>query len=301
VAAEPSKAPDAQTTPSQESVGSRSSRKRKRASDVVHSSRKRKQQSPLKAISGFFRSWVISQPQEDDGDIEDEIVVASSQIAISPQPAEERQNAPSPVVVVPVGSADLFGSIRVPATSVEQTATRKRGRARKSQTPTPAPIQSQSQSQAREERLLKRKASVLETLAASETREASVVRETEREPREGPDTQLVKAARLSQSETNAGRLTERRSQVNSATPDVAADLTDGLGQNEMDMVQEAVRATKERVKATPKSILGRLRDVLVDLPSMILGSQEERELDDMLFDVRRAMHEAARRGREADQ
>ena len=54
-----------------------------------------------------------------------------------------------------------------------------------------------------------------------------------------------------------------------------------------------------RPKAKPASIIGRLRRVLSDCRQLVLGSQEEeREFDDVLFEVRREVHEAGRRGRE---
>ncbi|KAK5140778.1 hypothetical protein LTR04_002853, partial [Oleoguttula sp. CCFEE 6159] len=50
--------------------------------------------------------------------------------------------------------------------------------------------------------------------------------------------------------------------------------------------------------AQPKSIMDRLRGILADCRSLVLGSQEERELDDVLFEVRREVHEAGRRSRD---
>ncbi|TKA62957.1 hypothetical protein B0A49_11607, partial [Cryomyces minteri] len=53
-----------------------------------------------------------------------------------------------------------------------------------------------------------------------------------------------------------------------------------------------------RRTAQPKSIMDRLRGILADCRSLVLGSQEERELDDVLFEVRREVHEAGRRSRD---
>ena len=58
------------------------------------------------------------------------------------------------------------------------------------------------------------------------------------------------------------------------------------------------QSTPSRVKAKPASILGRLRRVLSDCKQLVLGSQEEREFDDVLFEVRKEVHEAGRRGRD---
>ncbi|KAK5009612.1 hypothetical protein LTR28_000186 [Elasticomyces elasticus] len=62
--------------------------------------------------------------------------------------------------------------------------------------------------------------------------------------------------------------------------------------------EEQAAATPGRAIAKPKSILERLRGILVDCKNMVLGSQEERELDYVLFQVRREVHEAGRRARE---
>ena len=56
--------------------------------------------------------------------------------------------------------------------------------------------------------------------------------------------------------------------------------------------------TPTRQKAKPASIMGRLRRVLSDCRQLVLGSQEEREFDDVLFEVRKEVHEAGRRGRD---
>ena len=59
------------------------------------------------------------------------------------------------------------------------------------------------------------------------------------------------------------------------------------------------RKMDQRPKAKPASILGRLKRILSDCKQMVLGSQEEREFDDMLFEVRKEVHEAGRRGQGA--
>ena len=52
-----------------------------------------------------------------------------------------------------------------------------------------------------------------------------------------------------------------------------------------------------RVMLTPRSILGRLKKILSDCSQMVLGSQEERQFDDVLFELRTEVHAAGRRGR----
>ncbi|KAF2197514.1 hypothetical protein GQ43DRAFT_484083 [Delitschia confertaspora ATCC 74209] len=49
---------------------------------------------------------------------------------------------------------------------------------------------------------------------------------------------------------------------------------------------------------TPKSLLGRLKNVLSDLSQLVLGRQEEREFDDVLFEMRKEVHAAGKRGEE---
>lgn len=58
------------------------------------------------------------------------------------------------------------------------------------------------------------------------------------------------------------------------------------------------RSFAERVILTPRSILGRIRRMISDCSQMVLGREEEREIDDAMFDLRRAVHSAGRRGQE---
>ncbi|KAF2874502.1 Rap1-interacting factor 1 N terminal-domain-containing protein [Massariosphaeria phaeospora] len=56
------------------------------------------------------------------------------------------------------------------------------------------------------------------------------------------------------------------------------------------------RSFAERVILTPKSILGQLKNILANCSQLVLGRTEEREFDDVLFDIRREVHAAGRRG-----
>jgi hypothetical protein len=58
------------------------------------------------------------------------------------------------------------------------------------------------------------------------------------------------------------------------------------------------RTLAERVILTPKSIMERLKRTISDLKQMMLGREEERALDDVMFDLRREVHAAGRRGQE---
>jgi hypothetical protein len=51
----------------------------------------------------------------------------------------------------------------------------------------------------------------------------------------------------------------------------------------------------------PKSIMARLKGMLSDLKTAMLGSEEEREIDDLLFEIRKEVYESGRRGREEGQ
>jgi hypothetical protein len=59
------------------------------------------------------------------------------------------------------------------------------------------------------------------------------------------------------------------------------------------------RSFTERVILTPRSIINQLRslkDYLFSAPQLVLGRDEEREIDDALFDIRRVVHAAGVRG-----
>jgi hypothetical protein len=61
------------------------------------------------------------------------------------------------------------------------------------------------------------------------------------------------------------------------------------------------RSFTERVILTPRSIINQLKnlkDYLFSAPQFVLGRDEERELDDALFDLRRQVHAAGVRGEE---
>jgi hypothetical protein len=65
--------------------------------------------------------------------------------------------------------------------------------------------------------------------------------------------------------------------------------------------QSSTRSFAERVILTPKSILEKLQKWTSDLSQMVLGRDEERQLDDAMFEFRTAVHDAGRRGRESGQ
>lgn len=60
---------------------------------------------------------------------------------------------------------------------------------------------------------------------------------------------------------------------------------------------DSINPTSGRSILTPRSIINRLKKILADCQQLVLGShEEEREIDYVLFEVRREVHDAARRG-----
>lgn len=59
------------------------------------------------------------------------------------------------------------------------------------------------------------------------------------------------------------------------------------------------RSFADRVILTPRSIINQLKslkDYLFSTPTLVLGRNEEKEIDDALFDIRRQVHAAGLRG-----
>lgn len=285
--------PSVQPSPSNSQVSTRSARKRKRESTTSASttSKRQKHQSPFRRVlSGIFGA-----PQENDDDIGDEIVVASS------QPTD------SPTAVRKAEAAEEESQNTQKSTSSQQTK-RGRGRPRKSETPTPAPpaatpIASSTRS--------KRKASAFSGAddqdsesAASDTKSSSTAKRQRRRAR----NKQAQEARRSQEDAGSRPSSRRKAtavviekplaDVEVADARMPSNDEDERGEEPQEVPkQEAPTPLQERPKATPKGILGRLKDILGDCKSMIFGSQEEREFDDVLFELRKEVHEAARRGR----
>ncbi|KAK3632616.1 hypothetical protein LTR56_016224 [Elasticomyces elasticus] len=290
----------------------RSTRKRKRSANESRASKKRKSHSPLKAITGFFSSFVggSHKQQDEDDDMEEDIVVVHS--VHSPPKSESARKAPSPVVVIPVARvepAEPSPPEKDTPPSESRSQTRRRRRQSNKST-TDALVASPSLSS--QPPSLKRKASQRDESSALEEPATSFVKDTpappkKRKQREGPDLQLVNEVRSSQEAIDLRRST-RRSRATSSQPDEVEKEDDGQdAQHAMDdqlatpqkqSDQVAIAPEVDRNPPSPRTILGRLKDVLADLPRMLLGSQEEREMDDVLFEIRREVHEASRRGRQ---
>ncbi|KAM0723834.1 hypothetical protein Q7P37_000824 [Cladosporium fusiforme] len=285
--------PSVQPSPDGSQVSTRSTRKRKRASTAAESatSKKQKHQSPFRRVfSGIFGA-----SQENDDDVGEEIVVASSQPTDSPTAVRMSQAAE-------VESQNTQNSV-----TTSQQPKRGRGRPRKSETPTPAPptatpLASSTRS--------KRKASALADAddQDSEDSDTKSTATAKRQRRRARAKKALEDARKSQDE-NESRPSSRRkaTAVVIDKPDADVEITqarmassdeDESGEeSQYAMKQEAATPSQERPKATPKSILGRLKDILGDCKNAIFGSQEEREFDDVLFELRREVHGNARRER----
>ncbi|KAI7542528.1 hypothetical protein KC331_g7924, partial [Hortaea werneckii] len=290
----------------------------------------------FKAVSSFFSNWVRrSQSQDNDENMEEEIVVASSQPSESPESKNKAHKTRSPIVEVPSRKEDQSlsktsepASEEVEGVQESQLSKRGRRRARRSQASQRNSQASSQQSEAIDTRGLKRKATD-QTEASNQEQDspsdpvetsqpqASTTSKT-RKQRQGQDAKLVQRAQQNAEEAGPSRSTRRKNRNASKEAAVAASTpqpsTNAPVPEERPTEHEAEAAPEqtkdnldsdptpgtERPIATPTSIMGKLRDILGDLSKSFLGGQEEREMDDVLFEIRQEVHEAARRGRQRD-
>ncbi|KAK4506333.1 hypothetical protein PRZ48_000063 [Zasmidium cellare] len=288
-------------------TGRSGSKKRQRDLDATDSPRKKTKKASVSPIKDFWRRLTSSQsfPPADgeSDDIEDEIVVAPR-----PRPSPSVRGDDSQSQISPEAEPQPQA---VPATTTEsqeqQHNKRRRGRPRKSysqEQPEPA-VEAQEQSQLQSQPTsqptakrgrgrprkhplpessqastagagLKRRASTVSNATRNEHDEASIVAET-------PAPAVArKAARLSQGASDAGSSLRQ------------AGAQEGNTDGEVEDQRSAASSP-----SSPKNILARLYGVLADIPKMVFGSQEdERAFDDVLFDIRREVHEAGRRARQ---
>lgn len=291
----------------EDSQGSRrSTRKRKRPSfpDYASNSNSKKQKSasPFKR----FMSKIWPSSQQDDDDMEDEIVVASSQRSHSPASPQ----VPQPEQATLQPSQPREETTEIKSKVMAPPPKRKPGRPRKSVTPNPA--LSQSQEEPSQTRSLKRRASVLSNTSAGETEaSSSFVKDTpapskSRRGRKGQAASQTSEASSSQHDSQ-GPLTRRMAtavvvprpsvEAQAEAEDVGEITGEDIEVATPQKQQATAAAVEERPKLTPKSILGRLRDALSDFVGMKVTGTEAREFDDVLFEFRREVHEADRRGR----
>lgn len=289
--------PIAEPSESDSQYLSRSGRKRKRVDEAVDTStaKKQKHQSPFRRVfSGIF-----GRSQQEDDTIGDEIVVASSQIGDSPVADQGLKVEEEP--------KDTVESV----TSSENPK-RGRGRPRKSETPTPVPTPVAEIPLACSTRL-KRRASALSeaegTPSEPTTSELKTTPAPKRQRRRAKARKAIEEARKSQEDSESRPPSQRRatavviekadSDVDISQTRMASDDEDASGAESQDKMDDKVATpSRKPPKNTPKSILGRLRDILGDCRNAIFGSQEERDFDDVLFELRREVHGAAARGRQ---
>ena len=289
--------PIAEPSPSESQYLSRSGRKRKRVDEAVDNSaaKKQKHQSPFRRVfSGIF-----GRSQQEDDDMGDEIVVASSQVGDSPATEKGLKVEEEPK------------DTEEPITS-SQRPKRGRGRPRKSETPTPVPTPVAEIPLASSTRL-KRRASALSeaegTPSEPTTSEVKTTPAPKRQRRRAKAKKAIEEARKSQEDSGSRPPSSRKatavviekadSDVDISQTRMASDDEDASGGEAQEKWQETVATpSRDPPKNTPKSILGRLRDILGDCRNAIFGSQEERDFDDVLFELRREVHGAAARGRQ---
>lgn len=272
--------PEEDSQASQRSVQTRQSKRRRGSGATrVTPSKRRKQSSPLKRAF----SWVTgSQEEASDEDIGECILVAS-------QPEKSAEPTETPAV-----PASAPASVDVPK------AKRGRGRPRKSETPV-----NSTPSQPASTRRVGRPSS-----AISPSLDNAVVTDT---PGRRTSRRITRSQNADLDEMPAEievPRTVRRKAEAVMIPAVAAvgekrkreemeaedEDTDNGPDSQLRLEQEEA-SQRERVIARPKSIMEKLKSILADCKTMVLGSQEYRELDDALFEVRREVHEAAARGR----
>ncbi|EMC99498.1 hypothetical protein BAUCODRAFT_153681 [Baudoinia panamericana UAMH 10762] len=283
------------------------SRKRKRTSSAGSTARKRMSTSPIKKALGFFSSYIAGRRQdEEDEDRGEEIVVASSQPRSPPQADAEPSKPSSPLVVIPVTSfVDSTAASPGTAAVLDRPKKRGPGRPRTSEASSPA---NQRSKQAMP-KTLKRRASAL-----SDDNDHDDEKDTEsigakptpsegRRQRQRRDTELRQVASRSQDDSPARNLRSRSTGSRQASNELALQEQDHCADDAITTPQkqhqsEASVALQPVSPSTPKTILERLREVLGELQKAVLGPREEREMDDVLYELRRESHEAARRGRQ---
>lgn len=281
---------------------SHGSKKRKRTSDTVFASKKRKQ-SPFKT---FFTGLLGRSQEEADEDIDDEIVVASSQghdtspeQIVATNPGESASQVPasigsiwSPQVQVsPPAQAATRGNQsqetgrdHTDELGAEPDVPRKRGRGRpkkksrsRESSSAPAPAVAG----------VKRPASALDAVSTdnAHTSSTSRVEDTPAPPK-----------------TRKQRRAEKENAAQSASQNASQNASQGTigtpAGSQQEEQQPATGSAHGRKILKPTSLIGKLKGALAECKKMILGSDEdERAIDDLMFEIRREVFEARRRGK----
>lgn len=112
-----------------------------------------------------------------------------------------------------------------------------------------------------------------------------------------------------QPSTDGPRTGEQSVTVARQLPDATADARLGreshtqIASNSVATPRRS-RSIAERVFLTPRSIIDKLKELkeaLFGAPQLALNRQEHREADELFFEIRMAVHDAGRRGEQADQ
>lgn len=279
------------------------SKKRKRTSETVFASKKRKQ-SPFKT---FFIGLLGRSQEEVDEDIDDEIVVASSQGHDEPSSTPEHNEAKSKdqpasqmaanagkfwspqVLVSPPAQGATESSqsqdIQDELTnelSAERDGARKRGRGRPKKK---SRSRESSSGQPPAVAGIKRPASALDAASTDDPHASSTSR-----------IEDTPAPPKTRKQRRAEKEAQNATQVSSQS---ASQATNGTSAgNEHEEQQPATGAARGRKIAKPTSLIGKLKGALAECKKMILGTdEEERAIDDLMFEIRREVFEARRRGR----
>ena len=255
----------------------RSKRKRTettKATSTNSTKRRKSANSPLKRII----SWVTGS-QSQEGDDPDCITVASGPYIPS---VSLRETSTAP------GSAS--------ATADVPDAKRGRGRSRK-----PNGSVASTASQTPRTRQLKRNISVLSTESGkSLTTDTPGPRKSRRITRsQRSDSVAMEASGAAKRTADAVVISPSKTvQLKQEQLEESdAEGTDWGASSQLHTEHE-VAVQRNRVIAQPKSIMDKLKSILADCKTLVLGSTEYRELDDVLFEVRKEVHEAANRGKQ---
>ena len=277
------------------------SRKRKRATPTPSSQVKRqKRASPIKQL--WSRLTGASQEQEKvEEDIPDCIVVNLDGASQDKEEGKEDEKEQEQEQEEEAGEAEIS-----PQKTMEPPKSKRgRGRPRKSVTPV-----SGSPARFSQTRSGKRRASVLSNTTMDDfygtpgtksiVLDTPVPTKTRRQRR----SQDVKMAQESQQDDDTAASDSQTRYVNAVvipTAGVQVEEYEGYGSEsvspEEQLRQEEAAALSQRAIAKPKSIIERLRSIWDDLKNTVMSSQEEREADDILFQIKKEVHEAERRGK----
>lgn len=269
------------TTPSSKS----SKRKRSEPTEKQPSAKRRKSSaSPFNRLFSFFTA---SQADEDDEDIQDCIVVGSQAGQEADVQSEASEDVPIPE--------------SAPASAVPATTKRGRGRPKK-----PTTSSAGSPASSVMTRASKRRASTLE----DDESQASMITDTPA-PSKSRRTTRSQDAKTGQATEHVmlpvGRKQRRKLESVAVSPPSYSGSSKANSQESDDednheadsqLKQEAEAAIRSQ-PVKPKSLIERVRDILIDCKTMMLGSQEEREFQDVLYELGKEVYEARKRSRDA--